>query len=229
MLESEVHAAAGPTAWTASLPDDAHLDLRQLRHHTKNALQRIASLVAAVPGLTATVAGRRLAEEVERRVCLAAQASDALFGLTRPPGTLEGRLRSLGEALAELLADPDQVIRVEVACTEACPVALHDVVLRATQELVGNAVKHGFYARLVGRIRVDLATGPGGIRLVIADDGWGLAYRPGDGQGLSLVRALIAPFQGTLTLRSGDGVTAEIVLPSAAMGSRRATFVAHDG
>jgi two-component sensor histidine kinase len=220
MLESDAVAvvgADGPAAWTTSPPEDGGLDLRQLRHHTKNALQRISALVATAPDLRATAAGRRLADEVERRIRLAAQVSDALFGLTRAPGSLERRLRSLGESLAELLADPDQVIRVEVACTGACPAALHGLVLSVTQELVGNAVKHGFCARLVGRISVDLAAGPRGTRLVIADDGWGLGRRPCDGQGLGIVRALIAPFAGTLALRSGDGVTAELFLPSSAL------------
>jgi two-component sensor histidine kinase len=233
MLESDMlmatAGAAGSAAWAAPSPDEADLDLRQLRHHTKNALQRISALVATAPGLKATVAGRQLAEEVERRICLAAKASDALFGLTRAPGTLEGRLRLLSESVAELLADSDQVIRIEVACTGTCPAALQDVVLRAVQELVGNAVKHGFYARLVGRVRVDLASGPRGTTLVVADDGWGLCRRPGDGQGLGLVRALIAPHGGALALRSGDGVTAEMVLPSAVLDSRVAASARQRG
>ena len=218
MRESNAFATVGcngPTTWATSLPDGADLDLHQLRHHTENALQCISALVATAPGLNATAEGRRIAEEVERRIVLATQASNALFGMTRTPGSLEARVRSLTESVAELLADPDQVVRVEVSCTGACPEVLHDVVLRAVQELVGNAVKHGFYARLVGRVRVSLASGACGTKLVVTDDGWGLGRRPGHGQGISFVRALIAPFGGTLTLRSKDGVAAEVVLPSA--------------
>ena len=91
---------------------------------------------------------------------------------------MEERLRSLGEALAGLYADPDQVIRVEVACTGSCQATLHDVILRSAHELVGNAVKHGFYARLVGSVRLELVSGPRGVQLVVSDNGWGLGHSP---------------------------------------------------
>lgn len=133
------------------------------------------------------------------------------------------------DVLPDLLADPDQAVRVEVACAGACPASLHDVVLRVAQELVGNAVKHGFYARLAGRIRLDLVSSPRETRLVAADDGWGLCRKPGDGQGLCLVRALIAPFGGTLALRAGNGVTAEVILRPAAPGGRVAALVGRAG
>ena len=137
--------------------------------------------------------------------------------------------RHTAEALAELYADHDQVIRIEVVCTGSCPAALNDVVLRSMQELVGNAVKHGFYARLVGCIRLELISGPRGTKLIVADDGWALATESGHGHGLQLVRALIEPLGGTLALRAGNGVTAEIYLRSAAPDGRVAALVAQDG
>lgn len=69
--------------WTAAPADNPELDLRQLRHHMKNTLQRISSLVRTTPGLRATPAGRQLADEVEDRICRAAEVANAMFGLTR--------------------------------------------------------------------------------------------------------------------------------------------------
>lgn len=206
---TEASAARDPFAQSAS-----ELEMRQLRHHTKNALQRITAMVAATPGLVATPAGRLVAEAVERRICLASQVSDALFGLTKAPGPLQTRLRALGAALVELTADPDQIIRLEVACAGECPPDQHTLVLKITQELIVNAVKHGLYARLVGSIDIRVSSGPRGTRLTVADDGWGHGPRPGAGDGLSLVRALLAPYAGTLTLRGQGGMTAEVLLPA---------------
>ncbi len=140
---------------------------------------------------------------------------DARFGLTRQIGGLDRRLRLLCETLAESLGDPDQVLRVAVACGGGCPAVLHGMVLRVALELVGNAISHGFHRRLVGCVQVDLATGSRGTTLVVADDGWGLGCRPGDGRGPRLVRRLVDPLGGTLTLRGRDGVTAEVFLPHA--------------
>lgn len=192
------------------------LSLRQFRHLTANALQRILHEVAQQDGLRSTAEGRRLCEDIERRVLLSAALADALFGMTREPGLLPVRLRRLGEAVIGLLGDPDQMLDLDVAVEGRCPAVLEEVVMRVAHELLGNAVKHGMHVRLVGRIRVDLASGPRGTRLVVADNGWGSCHRPGHGQGLGLIRALIAPFGGTLdTLsgRDGGGFTAEVDLP----------------
>jgi two-component sensor histidine kinase len=202
--------------------DNADIDMRQLRHHTKNALQRIAALAATTPGLQATPEGRRLVAEIERRILLTAQISDALFGLTRTPAPFADRLVLLSKSLVDLLADPDQVIRTEVTCQEACehdcPADLHEIILRVTQELVSNAVKHGFQDRVVGRLRIQVARTWRGIRLTVADDGWGFGHRPcppdaRGGQGLGLIRSLLEPVDGVLAIRTDDGLTAEVLFP----------------
>jgi two-component sensor histidine kinase len=210
--------------------EDAELDVRQLQHHHRNALQRINALVATTPGLTATPAGRLLVKEVERRIGLASRTTDALFGLTPQPGSLAERLRQLSETLVELLADPDQVVQVEVICSGLCPAVLHGTLVRVANELIGNAVKHGFRERVVGHIRVEVVSNSSRSKLSVADDGWGLGCaRFGDGQGLRLVRAIIAPLGGVLTLQSGNdgsGSTAEVFLPHTLTGRSAAALAA---
>ena len=218
---SRPHAPA-PDAGERGAAD--RLSLHQLRHLTANTLQRILNEVAQLNELRSTAEGRRLCEDIERRILLSAALADALFGMTREPGPLPARLRGLGEVVIGLLGDPDQMLGLEVAVEGQCPRVLEGVVLRVAHELLGNAVKHGMYMRLVGRIRMSLASGPRGTRLVVADDGWGSCQRPGRGQGLGLVRALIAPFGGTLdTLggRDGGGFTAEVDLPPIMPGDDR--------
>ena len=223
-------STTGPHAPALDADGDAadRLSLRQLRHLTNNALQRILCELAQQDGLRRTQEGRLLYEGIERRILFSAALADALFGLTREPGLLPLRLRGLGEAVIGLLGDPDQLLSLDVAVEGRCPPALEEVVLRVAHELLGNAVKHGMHARLVGRIAVTLASGPRGTRLVVADDGWGWGCEPGrgerQGQGLDLVRALIAPLGGTLVTlsgRRGGGFTAEVDLPPIASADHR--------
>ena len=84
------------------------IDMRQLRHHTKNTLQRILGLIAEAPGLCDTPQGEKLAQELEYRICLSATISNALFGLTGAPGAMADRMRQLAGAVVDLLRGPDQ-------------------------------------------------------------------------------------------------------------------------
>lgn len=189
------------------------IDLRQLRHHTKNTLQRIIGLISDVPGLTDTPAGEKIARELEYRICLSATISNALFGLTHAPGSMADRLRQLAGAVVEMMQDPDQVVRVGVSIKGCCPATLREAVVRAAHELIGNAVKHGMKSRRNGRIAVRLVTDGGLTTLTITDNGWGFEGTPTLGEGLSLARSFAEQAGGTLALDGTDGTVASLELP----------------
>ena len=195
----------------------AEADFRQLRHQTKNALQRILCQIARARELQATPAGQRLVSDLERRVHLSSTVSDALFGLTATPGPLQGRLERLSEALIELLGDPDQLLRASVMVDPAVPAALDDTVLRIVHEFLGNAIKHGLYARSVGHITVKVDAEPGGrVHLQVLDDGWGFRCAPEQGEGMRLALMLAAQCGGTISLGCRGGLTlAEATLQTA--------------
>lgn len=193
---------------------DADIDLRQLRHHTKNALQRIMGIVAQAPGLLETPQGAHIARQLERRIQLSAAISDALFGLTRAPASMTDRLRSLCGNLVELLADPTQVIQVGVSVRGECPIALRDTVVRIAHELVGNAVKHGMRRRSRGRITVRVRCDADGCtRLTVTDDGNGFHGKPRFGEGLNVAQTLADQHGGVLTLRCDGHTVATLDLP----------------
>jgi two-component sensor histidine kinase len=195
----------------------ADIDIRQLRHHTKNALQRIMGLVSGAPGLSGTPEGERIARMLERRIQLSAEVSDALFGLTHAPASITVRLKSLCGNLVELLADGAQSVRVRVAVRGECPARARDAVVRIAHELVGNAMKHGMRHRPRGRIAVRLRTEPdGATRLTVSDDGHGFQGAAAPGEGLSVAMALAEQLGGALTLRRDRETVAELVLPAAA-------------
>jgi two-component sensor histidine kinase len=196
--------------------DDAtgqEIDLRQLRHHTKNTLQRILGLIADAPGLCDTPQGEKIAQELEYRICLSATISNALFGLTGAPGSMAERLRQLAGAVVDMMRDADQIIRVGVSVRGCCPAKLRDAVVRTTHELIGNAVKHGMKGRSSGRIAVRLVSNGDCTTLTVIDNGWGFVGTPRPGEGLALARGFAARHGGSLVMDGDDGTVATLELP----------------
>ncbi|WP_315767552.1 MULTISPECIES: hypothetical protein [unclassified Bradyrhizobium] len=194
--------------------DDRSPAFRLLRHHTKNALQRIiAQCETSV--LRSTPSGTALADDILRRVLLSAEISEALFGLTTAPACFEQRLASLVKATVALLSDRAQNIDASVQIAGRCPAPIVPLVLQVGHELVGNAVRHGMRMRETGTILVSLRITPvGDVCLMVCDDGWG----PGNadqGEGGSIIAELIAPHRGSASLaRQGGQTVATISIPS---------------
>ncbi|MGI4793217.1 MAG: ATP-binding protein [Janthinobacterium lividum] len=200
----------------ASQPVDnvTTVDFRQLRHQTKNALTSILAQVSA--GMTSPEACRRTAADVERRILLTAQISDALFGLTRAPGPFAQRLGSLCDGVVGLASETDQYVTVSCCVSAEPPVAMAETVLRVAHEFVANAVKHGMHMRLLGRIEVSIATMDAGLVLTVVDDGWGCGMTPSAGEGLSVAHALATAIGGEVSLRRvGDRTISEMKFAAA--------------
>lgn len=207
-------AATDPAGQSALL---AAAEFRQLRHQTKNSLQRILLLIEEHAAQWESEAGRAMAADLQHRISLTAALSDALFGFTQTPDAFAWRLGSLCESLVALLRGADQKIRLACVAAGRCPPALEGTVLRVAHELVGNAVKHGMYARAAGRIDVHLEVDRREVRLLVTDDGWGWIGQPSIGEGLSLARLIAAEAGGTVSLtRHGDHSVALLVLSRAA-------------
>ncbi len=189
------------------------IDLRQLRHHTKNTLQRILGFIAETQGLCDTPAGEKMVQELEHRIALSAKISNALFGLTDTPGSMAERLRQLSGAVVDLMRGADQVIRVGVSVRGSCPPALREAVVRCAHELLGNAVKHGMKGRQAGRITVRLTSDGDTTVLTVTDNGWGFHGTPRPGEGLALARSFAVKHGGSLELDGLDGTVATLELP----------------
>jgi two-component sensor histidine kinase len=204
----------GPLGDAGSDDSDAgeDIDLRQLRHHTKNTLQRILGLIAEAPGLCDTPAGEKIVQELEYRISLSANISDALFGMTGAPGSMGERLRQLAGAVVDMMRDADQIIRVGVSVRGTCPAGLREAVIRSAHELLGNAVKHGMKGRANGRITVRLVSDCDSTVLTVLDNGWGFGGTLRCGEGISLVRDFVARHGGSLELDGMDGTVATLEL-----------------
>jgi two-component sensor histidine kinase len=214
------HKRPGDAATTAvpRLRDEQtgqEIDLRQLRHHTRNTLQWIIALVTAFPRLHDSAAGEALAQELAYRITLSATISNALFGLTEAPGSMASRLRQLAGAIVDMMRSPGQAIRIGVSVSGTCPPELREAVIRSANELIGNAVKHGMKGRPKGRIAVRLVSNADMTLLTVTDDGRGLssAPAPAAGEGLSLARGLAERHSGRLRLEQAGRTVASVELP----------------
>ena len=190
------------------------VQFRQLRHLTKNALQRILSIISSASEPESVQARHFLGNGLERRILIAAKLSDALFGLTSEPGSLHDRLARLSQGLIELFADDASMIEIAVAIQCGPSVDLDDLVVQVAHELIGNAVKHGMHQRLLGKIEIEVRDEPGRRVLTVADDGWGCLPSHAKAEGLSIVDSLLRQVGGTCDLRrNGKRTVATVEIP----------------
>ena len=188
-----------------------------------HARHRMANLFQLLTTLTRMRIQRTKDTESRRQLTWLLEAMGALSVLQR-------RLWSKdGEDFSRFLTEMDAVWRrrcagrpIEIA-VEADVVLTPEHIASAlaliVQELVTNAIDHGFAGGRSGRIQVRLeALGGGRACLTVVDDG--LGYDPaavgGETLGLWLVKGLTAQLRGVLTTTTTGGVTARLEFPSAA-------------
>lgn len=190
--------------------------LRESDHRIKNSLQIVSSLLlmqsrcAGIPeaaGALQAAAGRI---EAVARVHGALQHSDARDAV------------KLGEALSTLcqslhaMAGNDRVVSIVVSDENIeTSAAYAQSVMLVVNELVINALRHAFPGAREGAIRISIGQSNEELRIVVADDGCGLAtdHLAGGGYGSLLVRALIRQISGAIHAESAGGARFTITAP----------------
>jgi two-component sensor histidine kinase len=174
---------------------------RELDHRVKNTLQMTSSLLRFQLGSVADPAARAAIETASQRVLAIGQMHQIGAGAASA---------DLGEVIegvcAQLLGSAGTPFRyaldgdkVSVPAHKAAVLAL------IVNELLTNALKHGFGERARGSVTVELRrTGAGTVALSIADDGVPLPAGVDSGQldgiGLNLVRRLVDQLGGELRI-----------------------------
>lgn len=189
--------------------------LRQLRHNTRNTMQRIVGLLSEAPELVDHARGRRLAQDLIDRICLSVDIADALFCVLSVHGGMEARLRLLSRALVRVFSAPGQDVEVRIDVDTELQESHAETILQIAHELVSNAVKHGLHGYPAGEIMIMLQKGPhDGIRLIVSDNGPGFAAEPELGEGLRMVRDIVARNGGKLTLpEPGRQARVQVYMP----------------
>jgi two-component sensor histidine kinase len=86
----------------------------------------------------------------------------------------------------------DLIVQLELHFEGTCPVSFEKTVLRVAEELLSNAMEHGFYMRERGHVFVHVVSrATVGVQVCVSDDGWGFDGGPIiDGNGFQLLRQI---------------------------------------
>ena len=90
------------------------------------------------------------------------------------------------------------IVQLELKFEGICPATHEKTVLRVADELLSNAMEHGYDARQRGQIFVHVISRAGvGVQVSVSDDGWGFDHDPIiDGNGFHLLRQIGQLFLG---------------------------------
>jgi two-component sensor histidine kinase/putative methionine-R-sulfoxide reductase with GAF domain len=181
---------------------------QEIHHRVKNNLQTVASLLRLQARAAGDVDPRRALDESVNRILAIAAVHEVLTERRDDEVELDALLDRLRAMLVQGLVAGKTVEarleRVSLAGDRATALAL------VFSELLQNALEHGG-----GAVTVELAQRNGDVLLAVSDDGDGFDGRAPAGTGLSIVEALVRDeLGGTLELRSGPGLRAEVVFPA---------------
>ncbi len=217
---------------------------RQVRRQV--AARREAELAAEQQGLLLDEMSHRVRNDMQRLIGMlqaqartdpqAAQALQRAAGRVQVLGRLHQRLSRRAETavvdskvfLEGLVEDlrtgiePGRPVALTVnAEAHALPLAMAADLGLVVNELVTNALKHGFPTNRSGVIRVAFGQDDGLYSLVVADTGIGLAAEEprqgtGHGTGQRLIQALASQLGGRMTLARGEvgGTQVSLVFPA---------------
>lgn len=193
--------------------------LKEVYHRVKNNLQVVQSLLSLQGRNVRDDSARAALHEMAQRVRSMALVHEHLYrsaNLSAVP--LGDYVRSLARQLTQGAERSPGDIRVTVEAPEveigmdtAIPLGL------LLTELISNSLKHGFPDGRPGAIAVSFTQVPAGTKISVADDGVGLppGFDPAatSSMGLQLASSLARQLGGELSLRSGAGAIACLVVP----------------
>jgi chemotaxis protein methyltransferase CheR len=192
--------------------------LQELTHRVKNSLQIIAAMVSIEARSHKSGEGKAALERVSHRISALGQ----LYSKLSQSNTIEAidAPTYLGELCRDLIASVQQesgtsiMLKTDIE-SELLPIVRAIPIGLIVNELVTNAVKHGFPGDTRGTVLVTLKRVSGELRLTVADNGQGLDPRRADsGLGGQLVEGFARQLGGQLKRESASqGTTVRLILP----------------
>lgn len=193
--------------------------IQETHHRVKNNLQTIAALLRMEARRTNSEEAKRVLEESLNRILSIAVVHEFMAD----HGDRLINLREVGQHLVshmrQMLIYPDRQISVYLSGPDIyLPSQQATVCSLVMNELLQNAIEHGFSDRTSGSVSLRLAEAADRVIVEVSDNGAGLPndfdlQRDGS-VGLNIVQVLVRDdLKGQVTFASGEGVTATVTFP----------------
>ncbi len=198
--------------------------IQEIHHRVKNNLQTIASLLRLQARRTSSPEVKAALRESVNRILSISVVHEFLSQQDAEVIDVAEVARNILDQVIENMVEPDFNIKtlfngqqMVLPSDQAISLAL------AINELIQNAIEHGFTGRREGTVGVDIAAGQGAYRVEIWDDGVGLpadfGQRESNSLGLQIIRTLVEhDLGGAFRLESRGGTRAIITVPRTAEG-----------
>ena len=201
--------------------------IQEVHHRVKNNLQSIASLLRLqARRTTSSEVETALLDTVNRILSVAVVHEFLSYDSGGVINLLEIAQRIEGQ-MSQSVVDPDKSIQFQVtgpsiylSSQQATACAL------VINELLQNALEHGFESRSNGTISIELTDDGEWVGIHIGDDGAGLPGEfnlgAGSGLGLRIVQSLVeGDLKGRFEMRSDRGARASVTFPKTLLGGAR--------
>ena len=191
---------------------------REIHHRVKNNLQVIASLLSLQLRRLTEPEAKEALEDSIRRIMSISVVHDFLSGKQLERVDALGLVRDVSESVAGSMRAPHQQFAVNVTGAPALEISPRQATSLAVivNELVGNAIKHGFREVETGALAIELAEEGHTVVLTVTNRPGalpkGFVLEEATGLGLQLVRSITeSELSGTFCIRPAeDGVQARL-------------------
>jgi two-component sensor histidine kinase len=193
--------------------------IQEMHHRVKNNLQQIASLVRLQSHYSNYSTVEQAMSDTLSRILAIAAVHELLSRDDLDTVSVKKVAEQILSATKQSVIAPGKNVRTEVLGTDIRLPLNHATTLALViNELVQNAVEHGFRELDNGRIRVTLDETPDTVTLTVLNDGHALpeGFEPGNSRslGLKIVTDLVrGALNGSFTLENRNGILATVVFP----------------
>jgi two-component sensor histidine kinase len=191
--------------------------VKEIHHRVKNNLQTVASLMRMKRRRSKNEEIRRVLKDSENRILSMAVVHEYLSRADRQDINIrEVAQRIIQETKRGVLSDEKQIrVVLEAGNNLYLPARQATACALVINELLQNAIEHGYAERVSGEIAIQLDDKGDEVCIVVADDGEGLPPHFDPEQtgslGLQIVKTLAeGDLQGSFVLESEHGTTATV-------------------